>query len=126
MNLKKILFIICGSLSLVFGILGILLPILPTTPFLLLTAYCYANGSEKFHTWFTNTALYKKYLENFVKNRSMTLKTKLSILLPASIVLLFPLFFLHAWYLKLFILCLYFGKYYYFFTQIETIQEATK
>lgn len=47
----KSIYLLIGSISLVLGALGIFLPLLPTTPFLLLTAYCYSRSSEKFHLW---------------------------------------------------------------------------
>ena len=70
------------------GAIGVVLPILPTTPFLLLAAACFANGSERFHNWFCATKLYKKYLEGFVKHRSMPMKTKLCICVPVSALLI--------------------------------------
>lgn len=76
----KFFWLTLGSVSLVLGIIGAFLPILPTTPFLLLTTYCYARGSKKFHTWFTSSAIYKKYLEDYVQDKTMTLKQKLILL----------------------------------------------
>ena len=50
-RIKKIIFVIVGFISLLLGLIGIVLPILPTVPFLLLTSYCFARGSNKFETW---------------------------------------------------------------------------
>ena len=108
-------------MSLGIGVVGIFLPLLPTTPFLLLTAFCYAKGSEKFHDWFTSTWIYKKHLESFVTNRSMTLKTKMTILLTASTMLLFPLIIIDNTVVRIVIIFLYFYKYFYFFKFIKTI-----
>ena len=58
------------------GIVGIFLPALPTVPFLLLASFCFSKGSKRFHDWFIQTKLYKNHLENFEKNKSMTLKNK--------------------------------------------------
>jgi len=123
MRLKKILFVFLGTISLALACIGIIIPILPTTPFLLLTLYFYANGSERFHKWFINTSLYRKHLESFVINRSMTLKTKLSILLTASAMLMFPLIIIDNIIVRCIIIFLYIFKYYYFFTKIKTIEE---
>lgn len=84
----KLLWLMIGIVSMVLGAIGVVLPVLPTTPFLLLASFCFAKGSDRFHKWFIGTKLYKKHLESFVTSRSMTLKTKLCILLPASAMLI--------------------------------------
>ena len=84
----RILFIILGFIFVGIGVIGIAVPILPTTPFLLLASFFFAKGSKRFHDWFMSTKLYKKHLESFVKSRAMTLKSKLSILLPVSAMLI--------------------------------------
>ncbi|MBX2986615.1 MAG: YbaN family protein [Bdellovibrionaceae bacterium] len=48
---RDLLFIAAGFLFLVIGIIGIALPVLPTTPFLLVAAYCFSRGSRRFHDW---------------------------------------------------------------------------
>lgn len=80
MQIKKGIFIGLGTLTLALGCVGVVLPILPTVPFLMLTLYFYGRSSEKLHTWFIGTKLYKNNLESFVQKRGMTLKTKLSII----------------------------------------------
>ena len=60
-HLKKAFFIALGCVSLALGTIGIVLPILPTVPFYLLTAFCFANSSERLHDWFIHTTVYKKY-----------------------------------------------------------------
>lgn len=57
--LSKSVFVALGCISLALGTIGIALPILPTVPFYLLTAFCFANSSERLHTWFTHTTVYK-------------------------------------------------------------------
>jgi uncharacterized membrane protein YbaN (DUF454 family) len=100
--MKKIIkpfFIALGFISLALGAVGVVLPVLPTTPFLLLTAFCFARGSTRFHRWFVGTRLYKNNLDNFVKTKSMTAKTKAYILVSVSVLLPLAMFFapwLHA------------------------------
>lgn len=71
------------------GAVGAVLPILPTVPFLLAAVFCFARSSERLHTWFVGTKLYRNNLEGFVKNRSMTKKVKCKIIGTVSILMLF-------------------------------------
>lgn len=69
------------------GALGAVLPILPTTPFLLVAAFCFTRSSERSRAWFRRTKLYRAVLEGYVAKRSMTVKAKLSLLAPITVVL---------------------------------------
>ena len=111
-----------GIVSMVLGAIGVVLPVLPTTPFLLLASFCFAKGSDRFHKWFIGTKLYKKHLESFVTSRPMTLKTKLCILLPASAMLILAMLAMSNIYGRVFIVFLIIFKYIYFFTRIETVK----
>lgn len=121
---KPIENVMAGSSVLCLGIgaVGVILPILPTTPFLLVASFCFARGSERFHKWFMGTKLYKNHLDSFVKERAMTLKTKLCILLPASAMLMCAFFMMSNLPGRIFILLLILFKYVYFFTKIKTIR----
>ena len=121
-RIKKIIFVIVGFISLLLGIMGTVLPILPTVPFLLLTSYCFARGSNKFEVWFKSSKIYKKYLENFILNKSMTLKQKIYISTFADIMIAFPLVILNNLYIKLFLIIVIIFKYYYFIFKIKTIK----
>lgn len=118
----KLLWLMIGIVSMVLGAIGVVLPVLPTTPFLLLASFCFAKGSDRFHKWFIGTKLYKKHLESFVTSRSMTLKTKLFILLPASAMLILAMLAMSNIYGRVFIVFLIIFKYIYFFTRIETVK----
>ena len=87
MRLKKALLVVVGCLSLALGAIGAVLPILPTVPFLMLSAFCFAKSSEKLHSWFISTKLYKKNLESFVKGEGMTVKTKVKIMSTVTILM---------------------------------------
>lgn len=123
-NLKKnplrLIWLILGFLFMGIGAVGVVLPVLPTTPFLLLASFCLAKGSERFHRWFIGTKLYKRHLDSFVKNHAMTLKTKFSLLIPASCMLLLAFLAMQNIYGRIFILFLILFKYIYFFTRIRT------
>lgn len=118
----KLLWLMIGIVSMVLGAIGVVLPVLPTTPFLLLASFCFAKGSDRFHKWFIGTKLYKKHLESFVTSRSMTLKTKLCILLPASAMLILAMLAMSNIYGRVFIVFLIIFKCIYFFTRIETVK----
>ena len=117
----KIIFIILGTLSLGIGILGIILPILPTTPFLLLTAYCYAKGSTRFNQWFIHTKLYKKHLESFVKDKSMTRRQKWTLMIVVDVMLMITFFLTSNLAVKILIIVLIALKHLYFHTQVKMI-----
>lgn len=120
-NPLRFVWLVLGFLAMGIGAVGVVLPVLPTTPFLLLASFCLAKGSVRFHNWFTGTKLYKRHLESFVKNRSMTLKTKFSLLIPASCMLLLAFLAMSNVYGRASIVFLIIFKYVYFFTKIRTV-----
>lgn len=96
MNIKKAFFVVLGCLSLGFGALGAVLPLLPAFPFLMLAAFCFAKSSEKLHNWFISTKLYKKNLESFVQGKGMTVKTKVRIMVTITILMSIGFIMMHA------------------------------
>ncbi|MCC6227414.1 MAG: YbaN family protein [Microthrixaceae bacterium] len=74
--LLRVLFLILGFLFLGLGMLGIFLPILPTTPFLLLTAACFARGSNRFYNWLLNNRVLGSLIRDWREHRSLTRRTK--------------------------------------------------
>lgn len=92
MSLKKIIFIVVGCICLALGTVGVVLPILPTVPFYLATAFCFANSSQRLHNWFINTGLYKKHLQSYVEHKGMLLKTKVSIITTVTLLMGFGFF----------------------------------
>jgi uncharacterized protein len=122
----KFLYIIIGFIALGLGVLGLVLPVLPTTPLLLLASYCFVKGSERFEHWFKGTTLYKRHLETFVKERTMTLKQKLTILLFADVMITIPFFILESFFVRLMLVLIVFYKYYYFIYKIKTVPQQTK
>ena len=85
MGIKKAVYIILGCLALSLGAVGAVLPILPTVPFLMIAAFCFAKSSSSLHDWFVNTKLYKNNLESLAKGRGMTARVKLRIIIAATL-----------------------------------------
>ena len=83
----KLLYIVLGCIALGMGAVGTVLPILPTTPLLLVAAFCFARSSEKLNQWFKNTRLYKENLETFVRGQGMTKKAKIRIMLTVTVIM---------------------------------------
>ena len=81
--MRKILYIMIGCISLGLGIIGVILPILPTVPFVLLAAFCFAKSSEKLEDWFKNTKLYR---ENNIKS-GMTKRAKIRIMCSVTLLM---------------------------------------
>ncbi|MGE4214214.1 MAG: YbaN family protein [Anaerotignaceae bacterium] len=124
MIILKYIYIALGFLFFGIGAIGVVIPILPTTPFLLLASFCFAKGSARFNKWFKGTKIYKHHLESFEKSRAMTLKTKLCILIPVSIMLMIAFLMMHNVYGRASLILLVIVKYYYFFFKIKTIPSG--
>jgi uncharacterized protein len=72
--IKKLVYISAGSITLLLGIIGICIPGLPTTPFLLLTAWFYVRSSDKLYSWLINHRIFGKYIKNFQNGISVRTK----------------------------------------------------
>ena len=90
----KTICIILGTISLGLGILGIFLPLLPTTPFLLLTAALYFKGSPRLYQWLLNHESFGTYMRNFRENKAIPLRAKIISLLLMWGTMLYCIFFL--------------------------------
>lgn len=99
--LKRNLLIACGILCILLGLIGIILPVLPTTPFLLLAAYCFARSSERFHTWLVTNSLFGQYIRNFQDGRGIPRRTKaLAITMLWLMIGISAVFFVSSWWLR--------------------------
>lgn len=95
MKAKRILFIVLGCIGLGLGAVGAVVPLLPAFPFLLLAAYSFARSSERLHSWFINTKLYKNNLESYVKGKGMTKRTKVRIMITVTVLMTFGFVMMH-------------------------------
>lgn len=120
----KIFWIIIGSICLMLGSIGIVVPFLPTVPFYLATLFCYAKGSRKLHDWFIHTNLYKKHLESFKMDKTMTLSAKISIM--CSVTFLMTIGFLlmkNTIAGRTILLIIWICHMYYFIFRIKTLKK---
>lgn len=86
-KIRSKLWAVGGFVCFGMGTLGAVVPILPTTPFLLVAAFCFARSSERVNTWFHSTKLYHVVIEGYATKRMMTVKSKLLLLIPLTAVL---------------------------------------
>lgn len=127
MKLKKILYIILGCIGLALGAVGAVVPMLPAFPFLLLAAFCFARSSEKLHTWFVGTRLYKDNLEDYVKGRGMTKKTKVRIMVTVTLLMSVGFIMMHAVPVGRIVLgCVWLFHILYFVFGVQTIPAVEK
>lgn len=76
-KIVRTLLVVSGTISLVIGAIGVMVPLLPTTPFLLLAAACYIRSSEKHYNWLVNNRLFGKYIKNYREHHAIPLRTKI-------------------------------------------------
>ena len=88
MSLRKAIYIILGCIGLILGAVGVIVPMLPAFPFLLLAAFSFARGSERLHSWFISTRLYKNNLETYVRGQGMSRRTKHRIIASVTVLIL--------------------------------------
>ena len=97
-TMKKIILIIIGSITLALGVMGIIVPILPTTLFLLISSYCYVRSSDRLYHWLLNHRVFGKYIYNYVEKKAIPKNTKISaialicITIPITVILVNKLF----------------------------------
>ncbi len=99
-RLKRILLLVLGSISVGLGSLGIFLPLLPATPFLLLAAYCYLRSSRRLYTRLMQHRILGPYLYHYLEHKAVPLQTKIGaiLLLWASLGLTMAL--VGRWYIQ--------------------------
>lgn len=120
--IKKVLYLLLGLVSFILGIVGIFLPLLPTTPLLLLTSFCLLKSSDRLNEKFIKTKVYEKYVKSFKEQGGMTLKAKLCLTIPVSILLLFMFVIIESPIMRMIIMMMWLLKVI-VFTKIKTIKS---
>lgn len=90
----KTVLILLGSIALVLGVIGIVVPLLPTTPFLLLAAALYVRSSQRLYMWLVSNRYLGEYIRNFRENRAIPLRAKIVSLTLMWGTMLYCIFFL--------------------------------
>jgi hypothetical protein len=113
----KLFYISLGTLSVGLGFVGIFVPLLPTTAFLLLAAWCYARSSERFYNWLLGNRMFGRYLTSYIEGRGVPLKTKIvSLLLLWFTILSSVVFFIENIYIDLLLIGIAAGVSYHILT----------
>ena len=126
-NPFKILWVITGFICLCLGTIGVILPILPTVPFYMATAFCFAKSSERLHQWFVSTGMYQKHLASFVERKAMTMKTKCTILITVTIIMAIAFIMMKNVLIgRICLVVVWIFHILYFFFRVGTIKENEK
>ena len=124
--LIRILLMVGGFIFVGIGILGMFLPLLPTTIFLLLAAWCFARSSERFHNWLHTNKLFGKYLSNYRLEKGMTPKSKIfSISFLWAGILTSVIFATNSIYIRILLISIAIGVTWHL-AAIKTIKESGK
>lgn len=119
-NSMNYLYIILGLVFTGLGAVGAMFPVLPTTPFLLLAAACFAKGSPHWEQWFHGTKLYQDNLAEFMENRSLSRRNKILFTSFASTMMVISFFLVDSLWVKAILIVINQFMYWYFVTQIKT------
>ena len=102
-SVKKYLLILAGSISLVLGIIGIVIPVLPTTPFLLLASFCYLRSSKRLYDWMLNNRFFGPYIYNYLTYRAIKRSVKVVTLILLWLALAVSIVLVSNVYLRIFL-----------------------
>ena len=95
-RITKVLLVIAGTICVALGAIGIVLPVLPTTPFLLLAAACYFRSSERLYNWLLSNRFFGEYIKNYREGKGIPLKTKIIAVVVLWIAIVYSAFFVMA------------------------------
>ncbi|MGT2912021.1 YbaN family protein [Streptococcus cameli] len=121
--MKKLLLVIGGWISLGIGVAGIILPIIPTTPLLLLSGYCFAQSSEKFEVWLKQTKIYHFYVADYAETKSISKSRKKKIIWQIYLLMASSIYLAPIKAVKIALFCLTIFITYYLFMVIPNKEE---
>lgn len=113
-----------GDIFTLLGFAGAVLPLLPTTPFLLVAVLCFAKSSDRFHDWLIQTKVYQAYVEDFRKYRGYTMKKKIQLLISLYIVVGFSIWMVDVTMIRLGLLVMVVLQTVVLFTWVKTLPKS--
>lgn len=123
-TLRRSVCLICGFLALGIGLIGIIIPLLPTTPFLLLSTFLFMRGSTRIHRWFTSTKLYQKHVQELVEKGTLSRTKKRSVLLLCLVLLSIPFILVDNLWMRVGLIVLYGLKLYFIGFRIRSSEVS--
>ncbi|EHO18365.1 hypothetical protein HMPREF9466_02322 [Fusobacterium necrophorum subsp. funduliforme 1_1_36S] len=112
-------------ISLILGGIGIFLPLLPTTPFILLSAFCFQKSSERFHQWILNSPIFGKYIRDYQEQKGITLKNKIVAVTFMALGMSFSAYKVPNIYMRISLLVIFIAVSYHIF-KIKTLKNKNK
>ena len=103
-SIKKYLLLIIGTISLVLGTIGIFIPLLPTTPFILLASFCYIRSSNRLYDWLINHKIFGKYIYDYLVHKSVKKSAKITAVSLIWFSLFFSFYIINNLYINLILL----------------------
>ncbi|WGL94375.1 DUF454 family protein [Arsenophonus nasoniae] len=100
MHLQRILLIIVGWISIVLATFGLLLPLLPTTPFLLLAAWCFSRSSPRFHHWLLYHSCFGQYIRHWQQHKALPKGVKIKLIIIILFTFMFSLWLVKVWWIR--------------------------
>ena len=108
-NIRRWLLIACGMLCVAVGVIGIFVPLLPTTSPLLLAAFCFARSSPRFYHWLLHNRVFGSYIKNYREGRGMPLRSKVVTLGLLWLTIGFSIIYIAPWWIKVLLLLIAVG-----------------
>ena len=99
--LKGRLLVAAGFISVGIGVVGVVVPLLPTTPFLLLAAYCFLRGSPRWHAWLLGNRVFGRYIHDYLTQRAVPRRTKIAALVVLWVCLIVSAALVRIWYVAI-------------------------
>lgn len=123
-KISKYVWLILGFIFFILAIIGAMLPLLPSFPFIILTLFCFTKSSDRAYNWFIGTKIYKNNLEKIVNRREITIKGKIYLVLSITITLGIGFYFMKKTTVgRIILVIVWFFHIIYFIFGLKTVKE---